>query len=353
MGGCCEPWEGRPPSRRVRLIGTSVDALPNSRNLHDEVPSTVVANHAPSLPSTIPASSTVLREVHPKPHGRCSVLSGRVDSDPENLVDPTVLDSVEGVVDHRRMPDTDSDSTESVHFVDEVFGRGSISVRRLMSRKSRFHCPGPRRMFVDGLRSLDGVGIRQIFRRRALVMKSVPKFMQGSFRAVLKAIMEESAARLARDVLRQSRAWKTFLLLPLLLLNEPPRGGLIQKKRLEERLEFFARGNWLPLLRASEQCGSWFPYCSKESKTTRDHIGQAGSLGFGIGSELSSGRQALEGAELATLVALTNPDRRPAEPREPLPPQLVNRQVEFVLSLEGLCKNLRTSRRVPRQVLLE
>ena len=50
---------------------------------------------------------------------------------------------------------------------------------------------------------------------------------------------------------------------------------------------------------------------------------------------------------LATLAALTNPDRRPAEPREPLPPQLVNHrpQVEFVLSSEGLCKNLRTSRR--------
>ena len=79
--------------------------------------------------------------------------------------------------------------------------------------------------------------------------------MQGSFRGVLKTIMEEvNAARLARDVLRQSRAWKAFLLLPRLLLHKPPRGGLIQEKRLEERLELFARGNWLSLLKASEQC---------------------------------------------------------------------------------------------------
>ena len=115
--------------RPGRLIGASVDGLPHSRNMHDEVPSTVVANHVPSLPSTIPASSTVLREVHPNPYGRYSVVSDRVDSEPRALGGSTVLDSVQGVIDHRRMSDTDSDSTESVQFAS-------------MSRKSRFHCSG-------------------------------------------------------------------------------------------------------------------------------------------------------------------------------------------------------------------
>ena len=50
-----------------------------------------------------------------------SVLFDRVDSEPELWVDHTILDSVEGVVDHRRMPDTDFDATESVQFLDEVF----------------------------------------------------------------------------------------------------------------------------------------------------------------------------------------------------------------------------------------
>ena len=166
-------------SRRLRLIGTSVVALLNSGNMHDEVPSTVV----PGFPSTIPASATVLREVHPSPCGRYTVLSDKVDSEPENRVDPTVLDSVEGVVDHRRMPDTDSDSTESVcillmrccrtwkHFGEE------IDVEEVEVPLPRW----PRRMFVDGLRSVGGVDIRQIFRRRALVMKSVPKFPWTSF----------------------------------------------------------------------------------------------------------------------------------------------------------------------------
>ena len=275
---------GRPPSRRLRLIGASMDGLPHSRNMHDEVPSTVVANHVPSLPSTIPASSTVLREAHPNPYGRYSVLSDRVDSEPELWVDHTILDSVEGVVDHRRMPDTDSDSTESVQFPDEVLSdveafREEIDVEEVEVPLPRW----PRRMFMDGLRSLDGVDIRQIFRRRAMVMKSVPKFMQGSFRGVLKAIMEEvNAARLARDVLRQSRAWKAFLLLPRLLLHKPPRGGLIQKKRFGVvcpwQLAFFVESK-------RTVCGSWFPNSGKEGKTTRDHIGQAGSPGLGIGSD--------------------------------------------------------------------
>ena len=289
------PWEevvangnGRPPSRRLRLIGASMDGLPHSRNMHDEVPSTVVANHVPSFPSTIPASSTVLREAHPNPYGRYSVLSDRVDSEPELWVDHTILDSVEGVVDHRRMPDTDSDSTESVQFPDEVLSdveafREEIDVEEVEVPLPRW----PRRMFMDGLRSLDGVDICQIFRRRAMVMKSVPKFMQGSFQGVLKATMEEvNAVRLARDVLCQSRAWKAFLLLPRLLLHKPPRGGLIQKKRLEERLELFTRGNWLSLLRASEQCAEdGSRIAARRGRRRRDHIGQAGSPGLGIGSD--------------------------------------------------------------------
>ena len=86
----------------------------------------------------------------------------------QSFGDHTILDSVEGVVDHRRMPDTDSDSTESVQFPLTRCQTWKHFVRKLMSRKSRFQPRWPRRMFMDGLRSLDGVDIRQIFRRRAL-----------------------------------------------------------------------------------------------------------------------------------------------------------------------------------------
>ena len=111
----------------------------------------------------------------------------------------------------------------------------------------------PRRVFLEALRLLDEVDLALIFRRRVVVMKSVPKFMQGVFRVAVRAALEEvTAARLVRDDRRHTRAWKLFLLLPRLLLFRPPRGGLIPRKRLEERCALFARGDWTVLLAASE-----------------------------------------------------------------------------------------------------
>ena len=124
--------------------------------------------------------------------------------------------------------------------------------------------------------------------------------------------MEEvSAARLARNVLRQSRAWKAFLLSPQLLFHKPPHRGLIPKKRWEKRLVMFARGNWLPLLR---ELASKLPDDQKPHWRRAARALQLVQMG-----ELSSGREAMEGAELApstmaTLAELTDPDRRPVEP---------------------------------------
>ena len=68
--------------------------------------------------------------------------------------------------------------------------------------------------------------------------------------------------------------------------------------------------------------------------------------------ELSSARQALEGAALApgnqaTLNALTDDSRRPAQPRDPLPERLFNSvpEVRFQLDEDQFCRNLRSSRR--------
>ena len=68
--------------------------------------------------------------------------------------------------------------------------------------------------------------------------------------------------------------------------------------------------------------------------------------------ELSSARQALEGAALApgnqeTLNALTDASRRPAQPRDPLPERLLNSvpEIRFQLDEDQFCWNLRRSRR--------
>ena len=86
---------------------------------------------------------------------------------------PAVADSVHDEVDRRQVDDTVSDLKESVQFAEKVL------------------------LDVEVFR--EEVDISQVFRRRAVVMKSVSKFMRRS-----EHIMEKvSAARLARDVLRQ------------------------------------------------------------------------------------------------------------------------------------------------------
>ena len=164
-------------------------------------------------------------------------------------------------------------------------------------------CPG--RVFLEALRLVDEVDLALIFSRRAVVMKSVPKFMQGVFRVAGRAALEEvTAVRLVRDERRHTRAWKLFLLLPRLLLFRPPRGGLIPRKRLEERCALCARGDWTVFLAASE--------CSVEAgavaSARRRRRGENGdvkranrALQLVRMGELSAARQALEVAESLTL----------------------------------------------------
>ena len=58
------------------------------------------------------------------------------------------------------------------------------------------------------------------------------------------------------DVLQEERGWKLFLLIPRLLLFRPGRGGLIPKRKLEERANRFAAGQWLSLLAESNKVAS-------------------------------------------------------------------------------------------------
>ena len=173
---------------------------------------------------------------------------------------------------------TESAATESVQFDQEVPSDVEVFREVLGVEGPDVPLPRlPRRLFLNGLQRMDGVDIRHVFHRRLLVMNSVTKFMQGAFRGGLRVLMEEiSAARLARDVLRQFRAWKASLLLPRMLLHKPPRGGLIPKRRLEERLELFARCDCMPLLRASEQAAeAGAPSFSQEGTTARSYCGEA------------------------------------------------------------------------------
>ena len=155
-----------------------------------------------------------------------------------------------------------------------------------------------------GFTQLDQWDVDDIFSRRASVMKIVPRFLWGSFRIALKVAIEEilnGAAR--RNMVQQERGWKLFLLLPRMMLHRSPRGGLIGREKLISRFDKFAAGQWHDLIMASNKC-------AEEAATVRqrrarrvqgnqDDRRATRAFNFVQMGELSSGRQALEGEELA------------------------------------------------------
>ena len=99
-----------------------------------------------------------------------------------------------------------------------------------------------------GMTSLDEVDLNTIFIRRANVMRSIPHCLKGPCGAAVRLAMREaSSAHETGDVLRLTRAWKLFLLLPRMFLSRPPRGGLVPKTRLMERVSLFHNGQWCDL----------------------------------------------------------------------------------------------------------
>ena len=87
------------------------------------------------------------------------------------------------------------------------------------------------------------------------------------------------------------------MLLPRLLLHRPARGGL------EERFADFARGEWMSLLEGSRKCAeeAATAHRRRRRKAQGNDVEKraARALNFVQLGELSSARQALEGADLA------------------------------------------------------
>ena len=165
------------------------------------------------------------------------------------------------------------------------------------------------------------------------------------------AIEEVIAGRESGDRNCEERGWKLFFLVPRMLLHRSRRGGLIPRRKLQERADKFSRGSWVDLVRD----GCTAAETAKTATVRRNRRGHGDSdqraaraEKLAMVGELSAARQALESAELApgnlnTLRALTNPERRPSRPREVLPPELLNRipEVSFQLDEERFAKNAR------------
>ena len=113
-----------------------------------------------------------------------------------------------------------------------------------------------------------------------------------------RAVLERAPICTGRGTERcRERGWKLFLLLPRMLLHRPPRGGLISKEKLGARFQLFAQGQWA----ASASCDDRQLRDGRRRRVNGDDLerrAKRAELLVGMG-ELSSARQALEGAELA------------------------------------------------------
>ena len=204
---------------------------------------------------------------------------------------------------------------------------------------------------------LASVDLESVFSQRACVMKAVPGFMRGAYRSAMRlALAEIDEGRAHNMNLRMSRGWKLFLLLPRLLLFRPPRGGKIPKAQLHRRFEAFARGEWASLMDCGQECTSRGAQASSRRRRRANHDDQESRAARAEAlvqmGELSSARQALEGAAVApgneeTRAALQNPERRPPCLLDPIPPDILNAApVEpFVLDAEDFARNVRSAKR--------
>ena len=83
--------------------------------------------------------------------------------------------------------------------------------------------------------SLDSVDLTVMFKTRAKVMRSPPKFLRGAYKSAMRVALHEwQAGEVVQSEARKSRAWKLFVLLPRMLLFKPPRGSLVAKSKMVE-----------------------------------------------------------------------------------------------------------------------
>ena len=204
-----------------------------------------------------------------------------------------------------------------------------------------------RREMSVAFRELDACELRPLFECRAHVVKTVPFFLRGGFRAALRVALEEISTGQERgDEQKQERGWKLFFLFPRMLDGlsqgeswKPVRDVLLRTMAVVDRRQY---GRFQQAASARIR--------KRRRQINNSQVARAENLAM-IG-ELSAARQALGLNRLApgnknTLNELRNRERRPPTARELLPPEVASRVPErpFDLDEEVFCRNLRSARR--------
>ena len=78
--------------------------------------------------------------------------------------------------------------------------------------------------------TLDGISLKELFKKRACLLKGVPAFLRGPLRAAYRVALEEARrCKLEGDAPGRERAWKLFGLISRMLLHRPPGERLVPK----------------------------------------------------------------------------------------------------------------------------
>ena len=159
----------------------------------------------------------------------------------------------------------------------------------------------------------------------------------------------DQGGQLASNVEITTRGWKLFMLLPRMLLCRPPRGGLIPRKRLEERLAAFNAGDWVTLIEFSLECAMQGAVAqSRKRRRGRQNDVAARALHLAQMGELLS-RQVLEAIPVATgneaTRKLMNESRRESAARRGLDEDILQMQRHVLVHLDEdkFQHNVRTS----------
>ena len=265
----------------------------------------ILSHHEPADRPRVPSRRVVL--VQPSPEGNpqsvqdIDVAQSSTVVDLDDLIPTAVEGSDTDSVADALERDVVVDADVVQRNVDEdVMSEAGSAVEEESNPEEPVELIVPqRRPLRDALIALDAWSLQELVSKRAAVMKNVPRVVKGPFRNALQFALEEATAT---ERCRQERGWTLFLLLPRMLLHRPPRGGLISKEKLGACFQLFAQGQWAELLAASATCDEQAAMGRRRRRRVNgddlERRAKRAELLVGMG-ELSSARQALEGAELA------------------------------------------------------
>ena len=330
-------WRSRHGLRGVRVGEASNPGPPRLR----------FVNTPSQVPTTVPANSREARGVH----GRLDVVAMDENDTVSVVSSVSFEEGFDRVLVDREHAEEDveevDDGASVVSGVEDPVQEETVPLDLPEVRDNSPH-------IREAFRRMDRVDVENIFRRRAVVMKTIPFFLRGLFRVTFTLRIALAEAN-APEHVRRARGWKLFLLLPRMLLTRSTRGGLISKEKLRRRFESFNEGRWEELIRDSEVASNQASVAmhrkrrrhtdESERRARRAHtLVQLG--------EVSAGRAALESAELApgseeTRCELTDPRRRPSRAREPIAQHILNHVPDtlFILDEDVFAKNVRSARK--------